>query len=632
MKLKLFIIVSCLLISTALFGMQTINSHFNNNVPFAPVRGDTDAYGYYSMEDTDPGGPSFVWFDTSSAWTKINGLGDDNNVGPYAIGWEFPYYWYKVDKFYFNSNGCISFSDPEVYMPQSASGVFIPSTNPPNDIVIPLGADLTFERDPDSGSVWYYSNNIDTLVISFLDVPCWVGPGAPEGSHFFQLILCKTDSTILFTYAHQHGGFYENTNCGGIEDVIGDVGVSGFWHACPDSGSAIKFFPPVSTTYQALDVGVHECMSPGGEGVFVFPDLGFVPWATIRNQGNVNATSFDVSCLIMTASGGVVQFADTITIPSLAAGTDTTVYFTANHPDSGWFPTTVDDYFAIVTTSLALDINPTNNVRDCEIIAMTIPGWLSYDSNPSSATGHTWQGADAGWGQEFEPPCYPMQIDSISIAMACNPSIDVPIMLLDDDGPGGSPGTMLWTDTVSIYVGGTAFDHFKFYINPPVIIDSGLFYVGFIQTGADRPSCIMEGDGPFSKRAWEYTPGAWAPFRERTIWEMMTRFYTPTIGVAEKPGSKMTYPLALTPARPNPMKKNTMIYYTLPTEGDVTLKVYNLLGQEVRTLVNGSQKAGLHSVTFNAKNSRGNRLPQGIYFYRLTAGERSLTNKITLLY
>ncbi|MCK4822118.1 hypothetical protein KA005_40520, partial [bacterium] len=136
MKLKFFIIVSCLLISSALFGMQTINSHFNNNVQFAPVRGDTDAYGYYSMEDGDPGGPSFVWFDTSAAWTKIMGLGDDNNVGPYAIGWEFPYYWYKCDQFYFNSNGCISFSDPEVYMPQSSSGMLIPHTNPPNDIVI----------------------------------------------------------------------------------------------------------------------------------------------------------------------------------------------------------------------------------------------------------------------------------------------------------------------------------------------------------------------------------------------------------------------------------------------------------------------------------------------------------------
>ena len=631
MKTKVFVIILSLLIPAVLFCMKTGFSGIDQGVPFNQVRGDTDAYGYYSMEDTDPGGPTYNWKDTTSAWTKVNGLGDDNNVGTFPIGFDFPYYWYKVNQFWVNSNGCISFSDAEVYMPQAFSGIFIPSTNPPNDIVIPLGADLTFERDPDSGSVWYYTNNVDTLIVSYLDVPTWTGPDDPEGSHYFQLILCKTDSTILFQYNHQHGSFYQGTNCGGIEDVIGDVGVSAFWKNCPDSGSAIKFFPPVSTTYQALDVGVHECMSPNSEGIFIFPNLGFVPWATIRNQGNVDAGSFDVSCLIFKL-GGTIQFTDTLTIPALTADSDTTVHFTCNHPDSGWFPGVADDYFALVTTSLALDINPTNNVRDCEIIAITIPGWLVYDSNPGSGSHPPWFTPD-GWVQEFVPPCYPMVIDSVMLALMSDTTADIPILFMDDDGPNGGPGTILFSDSVNV-PGGAFWDWYTISIPPSVnTITSGAFYVGMIEVNFGwYPSVFMEDTGPFSRRSWTYEGSSWSPFRERNIWELLIRAHTSTTGISEgKDKTEKAHSLSLLPVSPNPLKGNTKIFYSLPNDVDVTLKVYNILGQEVRTLVDNHQKPGIHSVSFDAKDSRGNALPQGVYFYRLNVGNNSLTKKITLI-
>jgi hypothetical protein len=516
-------------------------------------------------------------------------------------------------------------------MPQSASGMFIPSTNPPNDLIIPLGADLTFERDPDSGSVYYYTNNVDTLIVSYLDVPTWT-PDSLVGQHTFQIILCKTDSTILLQYNHQHGIFYQGSNCGGIEDVIGDVGVSAFWHACPDSGSAIKFFPPVSTTYQALDVGVLECMSPEGKGVFIFPNLGFVPWATIRNQGNVDAGSFYVSCLIITAVEGVVQFADTVIVFALPVGSDTTVYFTYNHPDSGWFPGTVGDYFAIVTTSLASDMNPTNNVRDCEIIAVNIPGWMVYDSDPITGW-HPLSFTPEGWAQEFVPPCYPMVIDSVMLALASDTTANIPLLFMDDDGVGGGPGTILFSDSVNV-PGGPYFDWYTISIPPSVnTITSGAFYVGMIEVNFGwYPSVFMEDTGPFSRRGWTYEGSAWSPFSQRNIWELLIRAHTSTAGISEgKDKTENSYSLALMPVSPNPVRGNTLIHYSLPNETDVTLKVYNILGQEVRTLVDSHQKSGKHSVTFDTKDSRGNALPQGVYFYRLNVGKNSLTKKITLI-
>ncbi len=76
---------------------------------------------------------------------------------------------------------------------------------------------------------------------------------------------------------------------------------------------------------------------------------------------------------------------------------------------------------------------------------------------------------------------------------------------------------------------------------------------------------------------------------------------------------------------PNPFNPTTIISYQLPTVSSVTLKVYDVLGREVATLVNGKQSAGYYNVAFN-----GSRLPSGVYFYRLTAPGVSIVKKLLL--
>jgi hypothetical protein len=77
---------------------------------------------------------------------------------------------------------------------------------------------------------------------------------------------------------------------------------------------------------------------------------------------------------------------------------------------------------------------------------------------------------------------------------------------------------------------------------------------------------------------------------------------------------------------PNPFNPTTIIDYRLPTSGYVKLKVYDLLGKEIGTLIDGRQRAGYHSVTFNAYN-----LPSGVYFYELNAGGKTYLRKMELL-
>jgi hypothetical protein len=83
---------------------------------------------------------------------------------------------------------------------------------------------------------------------------------------------------------------------------------------------------------------------------------------------------------------------------------------------------------------------------------------------------------------------------------------------------------------------------------------------------------------------------------------------------------------ALSQNYPNPFNPTTRISYQLAKDSYVTLKVYDLLGREVATLVNKNMKAGKYSVDFNASN-----LATGIYFYKLTAGDFNAVRKMILL-
>jgi hypothetical protein len=83
---------------------------------------------------------------------------------------------------------------------------------------------------------------------------------------------------------------------------------------------------------------------------------------------------------------------------------------------------------------------------------------------------------------------------------------------------------------------------------------------------------------------------------------------------------------------PNPFNPTTIITYQVPERSYVTLKVYNLLGSEVATLIDGTMEAGYLSVTWDGHTMGSAReLPSGVYFYKLTAGNFVATRKMILI-
>jgi flagellar hook assembly protein FlgD len=82
---------------------------------------------------------------------------------------------------------------------------------------------------------------------------------------------------------------------------------------------------------------------------------------------------------------------------------------------------------------------------------------------------------------------------------------------------------------------------------------------------------------------------------------------------------------------PNPFNPATSIEFSLGRSGYTSLKVYNILGQEVKTIVNGQWTAGFHRVTWDGKDHRGLAVSSGIYFYRLQSNGIIETKKMLLM-
>jgi hypothetical protein len=89
--------------------------------------------------------------------------------------------------------------------------------------------------------------------------------------------------------------------------------------------------------------------------------------------------------------------------------------------------------------------------------------------------------------------------------------------------------------------------------------------------------------------------------------------------------------IQLTPNFPNPFNPSTTIGYALPADMMVELVVYNLLGQRLKTLTSGIQRAGYHSVKWDGTNEYGSSMASGVYIYRLKMDEDNLIRKMILM-
>jgi hypothetical protein len=96
-------------------------------------------------------------------------------------------------------------------------------------------------------------------------------------------------------------------------------------------------------------------------------------------------------------------------------------------------------------------------------------------------------------------------------------------------------------------------------------------------------------------------------------------------------GQPWKAPFLLYPNYPNPFNPSTGIRYRLSEAANVSVKMYNLLGQEVRTLIREYQTQGEHTVVWDGTDHRGRQVATGVYIYRVQAGGHVQSRKMLLL-
>jgi hypothetical protein len=557
--------------------------------------GGPDAYGYRWIDSDTAGGPTYAWVEIKGIGTQITGLADDNVVGPFNVGFNFPYYWYTVNSFYVGSNGYIAFGDNGL---EAHPFQTLPSPIAPNNMLAILLSDIDFTPQ---GTCWYWHNAaLDTLVFE-VDSVQFYGDGSSLNT--FEIILSRADSAITYQYQIQNGTPGGGTNylTVGMENISGTVGLQ-YNHDNVPSGNtlhanlAIRYYPPTSSSYQVHDIAVWNVMNPSSGGFFVYNGDTATLWANIKNTGNQSETNFNVYCQIRNAANTVV-FADTINVPSLPPGASDSLVFTP-----GWTPSATGQFVMKVKSLLSGDMTHSNDSIVVETRVVTYPAILAWDKG-TFETAMYWNGPNSGWGNYFIPPRYPVRITLGRIHFGVAAGGNLQFQVLDDDGTNGMPGTALFDSLVTIS------DTGWYSVNLTghnLIIANGGFYVGGIAAQTADPGFSMDTIPPFSIRGWEYT-GSWAPHRDNARMDVAIRatveLWTGAVSEPLPPTVRATQVIA---AAPNPFHRLTNIIFA---RGTAAIAIYDATGRLVRNL-----PVNQGSVQWDGLDQRGHRVNSGIYF------------------
>lgn len=104
-----------------------------------------------------------------------------------------------------------------------------------------------------------------------------------------------------------------------------------------------------------------------------------------------------------------------------------------------------------------------------------------------------------------------------------------------------------------------------------------------------------------------------------TLPDLGALYYDQPTFVNPEAESDVPSAFSLHPASPNPFNPSTSITFSLSQKAEVTLTIYNIMGETIHTLTQGNRSAGEYSILWNGQNSQGQKLPSGVYFYRLEA-------------
>lgn len=578
--------------------------------------GGPDTYGYIWKDSNEPGGPNYNWIDitTLPGAVQVTGLSDDNNNGPFPIGFSFQYYWYTVSQFWVGSNGYIAFNNGQISSPFPT----IPATTQPNNYIAPFASDLNFDGTTNPGSVYYWTNTSnDTLIVSYENAPFWsptAANGFISGANSFQVILSSVDSSITFQYKLQSGTSAGTANILsiGIENNSGNIGLQHSYGQYPLNNYAVKYYFPGNSTYQVTDAAVLWNNNDETGAKFLLNNgPAFTMTSTIKNTGNQTLSAFNVQSQILDASNAVI-----VTSTSSAA---------VNNPgdeqlitqSNTFSPIANGTYRFITDLQLSGDATPSNNSKTMELVVVdtsTVLVNLQYCDNTSEGAGLSWQGGNGGVGVYFEPPFSPFVIQRLEYFIVTDPqAVGFTAKVNANDGINNAPGTEL----VNINVPATSITTNSWnqvlLSSPLTVADTGV-YVSWIMNG-EGITIGQDQTLPLCNQTFEVLGAGWAINRYREIEDIMIRM------VVSTPTGALT-------KLNNSINQNANHIFPIPFEQQLNL---NLTKEVQMVSVFNSTGQLIESISCNNKTNftiDTSTWPSGVYLMQLVENNRVVSKKI----
>ncbi|GEM_PF-1098183 len=323
-----------------------------------------DKGGYRWIDSDESGGPAFNWVDITGSGTRIP-LGDDDNQGPFALGFSCDFYGQLHDSIRVCSNGWLSFtSESHQFHHQS-----IPDARDPNSLLAPFWADF----DPaQGGSVYYLADTAQgRFVVSWIDVPLH-GTG---DSCTFQVVL-DTGGSIVFQYlrlpASVRCGFATVGTTGADSCSVGienDSGLTGLEYLRDGSPVENQLHDSLAIRFYRLqhDVCPSVVLRPMAQ---VFAEDSIAPLVVVWNAG-LSSASFPVAVRI----GAGYQ--EEMAVTDLAPLAEKTLQFPA------WAPAAETCTLELIT-SLDGDECPANDTLRMGVSG-SYTGELRYDDGEQDA-------------------------------------------------------------------------------------------------------------------------------------------------------------------------------------------------------------------------------------------------------
>jgi hypothetical protein len=548
--------------------------------------------GYRWIGSDTTGGPAFGWIDITGTGTRLT-LGDDDNQGPFALGFSYDFYGKPHDSVRVCSNGWLSFvSGSHQFHHQP-----IPDARDPNSLLAPLWADL----DPaQGGSVYFLADTAQgRFIVTWSGVPF----RGTDDSCTFQAVL-DTGGNALFQYLRLPlSARLGADSCSvGIEDDSGLTGLEYFRNGSPSENQlhdslAVRFYR------LQKDVCPSLVLRPVGQ---VFVGESIAPLVKLWNPGR-SAATFPVSLSI----GGSYEAETTVT--DLAPLAEKLLQLPA------WVPVEETCELELVT-SLGGDEFPANDTLRTELVC-SYAGEIRYDDGEPDAwymkngsPTNEWAGA-----VRFSVPYSQFQLlgarvfvddtTRFSRVVVCPDSSDAPQVstpyLLAESVGASQPQT--WIDVAA---------------DTSVTTDVDLWLVAFWQARATGPQIGEDREAPIDHRTYFGSPTVrWFAYNSGDV--MARLRIDGQVGITEiRPVS-----LPRLEVTPNPFRRTV----TIVSRGgsSQTLKIRDITGRCVRelwpmglALLSAEENSACTQTeaVWDGRDQDGRRLPAGAYFIEARTG------------